>query len=94
MFSLIPEDYKKENKSFVMKDKYDEEYLIEWKIKDSISEGIIVNHFNKGKINEEFERIKKLYAYNSGDHAGNLTSKSRMLEDKEVSKNIKKLSCT
>lgn len=91
MFSLIPEDYKKEDNCFIMKDKYGEEYLIEWKIKDSISEGVITNHSNKGKLNEEFDRIKKLYAYNSGDHAGNLTSKNRVLENEEVSKNIKKL---
>src|ERR1035441_8687769 len=88
MFSLIPEDYKKDNNKFIMKDKKNDEYLIEWKIdeKTKISEGIVINHENKEKIQEEFDRIKKLYEYNSKDHSGSMTNESRKNEDNQISK--------
>jgi hypothetical protein len=93
VFSLIPEDYKKNGNKFIMRDRLNEEYLIEWKIdeKTNISEGIIVNHENKHKIQEEFDRIKKLYEYKSKDHAGNLTNEDRKSEEDQISKGIKKL---
>lgn len=70
LLSLIPEDFKTNGNVFIMKDKNQDEYLVEWKIetvKDGIiiSEGVIKNKENKVKINEEFDKIKKLYNYNS-----------------------------
>jgi len=93
VFSLIPEDYKKDGNKFIMKDKQNDEYLIEWKIdeKTKISEGIVVNHENKEKLKEEFDRIKKLYEYNSRDHSGDMTRDSRREEENQISKTIKKL---
>lgn len=93
MFSLIPEDYKKDGNKFIMKDKMNEEYNIEWKIDvdTKLSEGVIVNHENKVKLQEEFNRIRDLYSYKSKDHNGNLTNTERNSEEKQVGLNIKKL---
>lgn len=94
MFSLIPEDYKKDGSSFVMKDSINEEYLIEWKVdsKTNISEGIIINHENKTKLKEEFDRIKNLYQYKSGSNNVSIKNSKRVNEDYDIiSENIKKL---
>jgi hypothetical protein len=94
MFSLIPEDYKKDGNKFIMKDKTNDEYLIEWKVdeKTNISEGMIEDHQNKDKIKKEFSRIKSLYEYKSETNGGNLTNLEKTKEDYDViSENIKKL---
>jgi hypothetical protein len=94
MFSLIPEDYKKNENMFVMQDMIGEEYVIGWKIdeKTNISEGNIVSHQNKKKTQEEFNRMKDLYSYNSKDHTGNLKNSEKEKENYDViSESIKKL---
>lgn len=94
MLSLIPEDYKKNGSTFIMKDKTNDEYLIEWKIdaKTNISEGRIVNHENKTKIQAEFNRMKSLYEYKSKEHNGQLVNSAKEKENFDViSENIKKL---
>lgn len=93
MLSLIPEDYKINENKFVMKDKNEDEYLIEWKVETSsnISEPIIVKHENKKKIQEEFERMRALYGYKSKEHFSSLNNNERLLENSNFSKNIEKL---
>lgn len=93
MFSLIPEDYKKDGNNFIMKDKMNEEYFIKWGVneKTRISEGIISKHENKHKTEEEFNRIKGLYSYQSKEHSGNLTNEQRKNEDDKLFNGIKKM---
>lgn len=93
MFSLIPEDYKKAGNKFIMKDKMNEEYIIEWKVdeKTKISEGIVVGHENKKRLQEEFDRMKNLYSYKSKDTSGKMTNVERVNEEKEVSINLDKV---
>jgi len=93
MFSLIPEDYKKDGNKFIMKDRLNEEYFIEWVIdaKTNISEGSIMKHENKHKLQEDFNRIKALYDYKSKEHSGRLTNEDRIFENNQISKSIKKL---
>lgn len=93
LFSLIPEDYKKEGSQFIMKDKEGNEYLIEWKQNEqtNISEGIIKSYTNKKKISEEFNRIKQLYGYKSENQSGKLTNSDRVEENNIVFKSVKKL---
>lgn len=94
IFSLIPEDYKKDGNSFIMKDVDGDEYLIEWKIdsKTNISEGLIINHENKVKLKEEFDRIKNLYLYSSSSHNIKIPNNSKVSENYDViAENIKKL---
>lgn len=93
MFSLIPEEYKNNGNTFIMKDSIGEEYLIEWRndAKTGLSEGIILKRENKGKIVEEFDRIKQLYNYSSKKEIGQLNNNQRLNEEKNVSKYITKL---
>ena len=88
MFSLIPEDYKKDGSNFIMKDKAQNEYLIEWKIDGLINKGSVKAYENKIKLAEEFNRIKSLYNYNSEDQMGIPTNKQRKIEDSKIQENL------
>lgn len=59
--SKIPDDFKKEGNKFIIKDKADNEFLIEW----SCNKANIINYMNNKKLNEELERIKTLFNYDS-----------------------------
>lgn len=91
IFSLIPEDYKKNGNLFIMKDKNHDEYLIEWKIEENKSEGVVVKHENKKKLQEDFDRIKSLYTYKSEDYNNKLKNSDRLFENEIVKKNVVKL---
>ena len=91
MLSLIPEDYKKDKCNFIMKDKDQNEYLIEWKINGLINKAVIKGYENKIKLAEEFNRIKKLYNYDSKDQFGTPTNEQRKQEDNQIQKGIEKM---
>lgn len=93
MYSLIPEEYKKDGNVFIMRDKTEDEYLIEWRIDsvNKISEGTIVKHDIKEKTNKELDRIKNLYEYKSNDNVKGLSGKKRQAEDSKISEVIKKI---
>lgn len=63
MLSRIPDEFKKEGERFKMKDKTNNEYLIEWKN----NKGRIVEHNNKSGLNESINRMKSLFEYKSSD---------------------------
>lgn len=63
MLSRIPDEFKKEGERFKMKDKTDNEYLVEWKN----GKGRIVGHSNKNGLNESINRMKSLFNYKSSD---------------------------
>lgn len=60
MKSRIPDEYKVEGKVFMMKDKVDNQYLIEWKN----NEAVILEHSNKAGLNESLDRMRSLMDYN------------------------------
>jgi len=91
MLSLIPEDYKKDGCNFIMKDKNQNEYLIAWKINGLINEAVIKGYENKIKLAEEFNRIKKLYNYDSKEQFGTPTNEQRKQEDSQIQKGIEKM---
>lgn len=92
MFSRIPEDYKKDKNRFVMKDCDGNKYLVEWVVdeKYNIEKPIILKHENEKKLNEEFNKIKKLINYNHSDFFENSTPKTRLNEEKVFMDLIKK----
>lgn len=83
IMTLIPEDYKKDGNKFIMKDKFSDEYLIEWKITENENKGVVVAHENKVKLNEEFNRIKNLYNFKPEKD----TKLTRLQEDNAI-KNV------
>lgn len=80
MLSKVPDDFKIEGKRFIMKDNANNEYLVEWAKKPNV-----VKRVNKVQVNEEMQRIKNLWGYNSGDYFKGTNAKSRMNENTEFS---------
>lgn len=74
MLSKVPDDFKVEGKRFIMKDKNNHEYLVEW--------GEEPNVTDLTKINEEHDRIKELFCYKSGE--SKTTVKTRIEESNKV----------
>lgn len=91
--TLIPEDYKKNGNVFIMKDKNNNQYMIEWKTdeKTNISEGVILKYENKEKLVEEFDKMKRLYGFNSKDVSGVLKNGERVTEENMIRENLNKL---
>lgn len=75
MLSRVPDNFKVEGKKFIMKDKMNNEYLVEWH-----EEPIVTN---KTKIIEQKNRIQELFNYKRGE--SNTTNESRLTEDKKFS---------
>jgi hypothetical protein len=87
IMSLIPEDYKKDGNKFIMKDKAQNEYLVEWTVDEFTNKGKIKGHENKVKIVEDIDRIKSLFKYNSKDKMVGLNNEEKKVEESAV-KNI------
>lgn len=81
MLSRIPDEFKKEGQIFKMKDKTENEYLVEWKN----NKGVIVEHKNVSGLNESLNRMKSLYEFKSSD-----TKTNRMLRENENETNFNK----
>ena len=87
MISKIPDEFKKEGNKFLMSDSEGNSYLVEWHNNDKPD---IEKQVNKKLVNEEINRIKNLYNYNSENYFKNTTAKSRFTENKEVSDMLNK----
>ena len=90
MFSLIPEHYKTNENLFIMKDKSQNEYLVEWVKVGNLNEGKVKSYQNKIKIAEEFNRIKQLYNYSQKEQLGIPTNEQRKVEDNLIKENLDK----
>ena len=77
MFSIIPDEFKKEGKLFNMKDKTESNYLCEWKD----NKPTIVKHTNPNGMNESIKRMKELMGYKPED-----THTSRQIRESEGEK--------
>lgn len=86
MLSKVPDEFKVEGKTFIMKDTADNEYLVEWTDKKPN----VTKRINKTQVNEEMNRIKSLYGYKSKDYFTTTNSQSRINESKEFSDMLNK----
>lgn len=75
MLSRVPDNFKVEGKKFIMKDKMNNEYIVEWH-----DEPIVTS---KTKINEQKNRIHELFNYKRSE--SNTTSQSRLVEENKIS---------
>lgn len=73
--SKVPDDFRIEGKKFIMRDKNDSEFLIEW--------GENPKAINRTKINEQKNRVQELFNYKRA--TSNTTCESRLNEDKQIS---------
>ena len=85
MMKKIPDDMKFDGNKFYMKDSVGNEYLVEC-VKDDFINNLIhtkvVGYENKEKLNEELNRMKQLYGYNSSQ----ISQKSSVNENSMVGK--------
>lgn len=82
MATYIPEKYKVDGSKFIMCDKLGNEYLIEWidngkNIKPSMN---VISTFNKNKLNEDLNSIKRLMGYKHEDEKVSLTTEQKKSE--------------
>ena len=72
MFDRVPEDYKTDGNVFIMRDATGTDYLIECRIDDEFgyAQLKVVNRMNKKTVNEELDRMRKLYGYASENESG------------------------
>jgi hypothetical protein len=82
MMSKIPDEMKCEGRSFKMKDKNDQTYLLEWTKNqyNGKESAIILEHTNKKKVDESLERMKALYGFKPGEKTSTTTVQSRVFE--------------
>ena len=70
MKKLIPENYKVDGHTFLMTDG-NQTFKVRWD--QSIKEGTILNSKNKSQINEDTDKMKKLFNYKHSDSMGKST---------------------
>ena len=67
MLQLIPENYKTDDHTFLMADG-NKTYKVRWD--STLQEGTILGYKNKQQINEDMEKMKKLFTYQYSDSMG------------------------
>ena len=75
MLSRVPDNFKVEGRKFIMKDKNNNEYLVEWAEEPKIT--------NRTKINEQKNRIQQLFNYERSEST--TSSQSRLTEETKFS---------
>jgi hypothetical protein len=83
---LIPEHYKVDSKEFEMTDG-NETYRVRWEGNLNEGEAVILSAKNQKMINEDIEKMKKLWGFQSKDTLGKLKPEQRANENKEF-KNV------
>ena len=79
---LIPEHYKVDEKEFEMTDG-NETYRVRWEGTLTEGEAVILSAKNQKLINEDMEKMKKLWGFKSQDTLGKLKPEQRANENKE-----------
>ena len=82
MISRIPDDFKVEGTQFKMRDKQNTEYIVEW----NQGKAYVLSCSNKQKLNESFEKIKKLSNYSLNESYQTSTPNARLSEDGNVNR--------
>ena len=75
MLSRVPDNFKVEGRKFIMKDKNNNEFLVEWSEEPKIT--------NRTKINEQKNRIQELFNYKRSEST--TSSQSRLTEETKFS---------
>lgn len=86
MFSRVPDAYKFDGSTFIMRDATGTDYLIECKVDDEYgnTKMTVINKMNKKSVNEELDRMRELYGYKGEDKTcpnGDRKGMSEMLSE-------------
>lgn len=82
MLKLIPENYKNDGHVFLMTDG-NQTYKVRWD--DTLKEGTVLSYKNKSMINEDTDKMKKLFNYKYSDSMGKTNNYS---EETNTFKNL------
>lgn len=90
MLKKVPEEFKSADGRFIMKDASGTEYLVECSYNDTFKHGklTVINKTNKEQINEQLDRMRQLFDYNSSAYMGGTTASSRKTESNGLSEMI------
>ena len=90
MLKKIPDEFKSADGRFIMKDASGTEYLVECSYSPELKYGKlkVINKSNKEQINEQLDRMRQLFDYNSSSYMGGTTSVSRKTESNGLSEMI------
>lgn len=93
MLKKVPEEYRTSDGRFIMKDASGTEYLVECSYNKEFNHGklTVVNKTNKEQINEQLDRMRELFDYNSSSYMGGTTSSSRKTEAQGLSEMINRV---
>ena len=93
MLKKVPEEYRTSDGRFIMKDASSTEYLVECSYNKEFNHGklTVVNKTNKEQINEQLDRMRELFDYNSSSYMGGTTSSSRKTEAQGLSEMINRV---
>lgn len=93
MLKKVPEEYRTSDGRFIMKDASGTEYLVECSYNKEFNHGklTVVNKTNKEQINEQLDRMRELFDYNSSSYMGGTTSSSRKTETQGLSEMINRV---
>jgi len=93
MLKKVPEEYRTCDGRFIMKDASGTEYLVECSYNKEFNHGklTVVNKTNKEQINEQLDRMRELFDYNSSSYMGGTTSSSRKTETQGLSEMINRV---
>lgn len=83
MLTKVPDDFKVEGRQFIMRDKFNHEYLVEWR------EDERPYVLSRNKINEQNNRIQQLFKYQYG--STKTTNDIRLNEDKNIGEMLGKI---
>jgi hypothetical protein len=90
MLKKVPEEFKTSNGKFIMKDASGTEYLVECVYSETFKHGTlnVINKTNKEQINEQLNRMRQLFDYNSSSYMAGTNAESRVNENKGLSEMI------
>jgi len=93
MLKKVPEEYRTSDGRFIMKDASGTEYLVECSYNKEFNHAklTVVNKTNKEQINEQLDRMRELFDYNSSSYMGGTTSSSRKTETQGLSEMINRV---
>lgn len=93
IFDKVPDEYKIDGNRFIMRDKTGTDYLLECRVDDSLNytQLKVVNTINRQSVNEELNRMRSLYNYNSEAYSQGTTASTRVNEDRELRKLVSQI---
>ena len=85
MLSKIPDEMKVEGKRFNMVDMNEKTYVCEWTKSQYTGKesATVLEYKNPQKVNESIEKMKRLYAFNTGNKETKTTTQSRIYENND-----------